>query len=205
MDEGLGGVYMTNCIARLADPLSATVIFDKVIWEGPATEFILPANPYLVLAGGTMIAAPTLAELAQKLGLPTVAFERTIEEYNSAVASGQAGSLTPHRTTIKTQPRAVTQPPFLAVRLAAGVTYTMGGIAIDSDGRVLDEHRRPIPGLYASGCCTGGVEGGATSGYVGGLTKSTVISQRAAKAIAQYQTPSQTPSLAPSVAGAMSS
>ena len=185
MDEGLGGVYMTNCVARLTDPLSATVVFDRAIWEGPATEFILPANPHLVLAGGTVMTAATLGELSAKLELPAGQLERTITEYNAAIESDQAGNLTPARTVAKTKPWPVKQAPFLAVRLAAGVTYTMGGIAIDEHGRVLDTALLPIPGLYASGCCTGGLDGGPACGYVGGLTKSAVMSLRVAKAIAR--------------------
>ena len=68
--------------------------------------------------------------------------------------------------------------------LAASVTYTMGGISIDGDSRALDRDDRPIPGLYAAGCSTGGLEGGARAGYVGGLTKSAVTGYRAANHIA---------------------
>jgi fumarate reductase flavoprotein subunit len=43
---------------------------------------------------------------------------------------------------------------------------------------------RPIPGLFAAGCTTGGLEGGAKIGYVSGLTKSGVTGLRAAESIA---------------------
>jgi predicted oxidoreductase len=36
-------------------------------------------------------------------------------------------------------------------------------VAIDGDGRVLDASERPIPGLYAAGCVTGGLDGGRPS------------------------------------------
>ena len=61
----------------------------------------------------------------------------------------------------------------------------MGGIVTDDVGRVLDEARRPIEGLLASGCCTGGLEGGSAAGYVSGLTKSATMSWRAASEIAR--------------------
>lgn len=187
MDEGLGGVYMTNGIARLADPLSATAIFDRAIWEGPATDFILPANPNLVLAGGAIVAAETVEDLAQKLGLPADALRATVDRYNQAVESGAAPQLQPPRTSGSTRPWPIRQAPFLGVRLAAGVTYTMGGIAIDEHGQVLGTDGKPMPGLYASGSATGGLEGGARSGYVGGLTKAAVMSLRLATAIASRQ------------------
>ena len=31
VDEGRGGVYIANAIAKLADPLSAIVVFDRAI------------------------------------------------------------------------------------------------------------------------------------------------------------------------------
>jgi hypothetical protein len=36
-------------------------------------------------------------------------------------------------------------------------------VAIDGDGRVLDASERPIPGLYAAGRVTGGLDGGRPS------------------------------------------
>lgn len=183
MDEGLGGVYMTNCIARLPDPLSASVIFDQAIWDGPATEFILPANPHLVLAGGTILVAQSQEELAIQLGLPVADFKRTIAEHNAAVESSATLQLSPARTTTKFRAYPVKHPPYYAVRIAAGITYTMGGLAIDEFGRVLRVDGDVIPGLYASGCTTGGLEGGDAAGYVSGLTKSAVTSLRLAQCL----------------------
>jgi fumarate reductase flavoprotein subunit len=65
----------------------------------------------------------------------------------------------------------VTSPPFYAVPLAVGLTYTMGGIAIDAQTRVIGTDGAPIAGLYAAGSCTGGVEGGPVGGYIGGYLK----------------------------------
>jgi fumarate reductase flavoprotein subunit len=189
MDEGLGGVYMTNGIARLADPLSATVVFDEAIWQGPATTFILPANPHLVLAGGTIHSADTLSDLATRIGVPGDALERTVREYNDAVSRDATAGLSPARTASTTSPHRIATPPFHAVRLAAGITFTMGGIVTDDVGHVLDAERRLIPGLFASGCCTGGLEGGRAAGYVSGLTKSATISWRAAQEIVQPGVP----------------
>ena len=59
-DEGRGGVYLANAIARLADPFSATIIFDHAIWEGPARNGFIPANPHLPAVGGTLIQADNL-------------------------------------------------------------------------------------------------------------------------------------------------
>lgn len=37
--------------------------------------------------------------------------------------------------------------------------YTMGGLEIDEDSRVLDKNQKPVPGLFAAGEVAGGVHG----------------------------------------------
>ena len=184
VDEGLGGVYLANHVAGMQDPLSTMVIFDQPIWEGPGKEFIAPANPLIVSNGGTVHKANTLTELAQQLGLPAGALEATIAQYNAAVDAGTTAQLTPARSANPHKAWPVRAAPFYGVRLAAGITYTMGGIAIDGDSRVLDTNDHPITGLYAAGCATGGLEGGDAVGYVGGLSKSSTTGFRAAEHIA---------------------
>ncbi len=184
VDEGAGGVYLANHIAGMQDPLSTIVVFDHPVWDGPAKEFITPANPLLVTNGGTVHKANTITELAQKLALPAGALEQTIAQYNAAVDAGTTAQLTPARSVSSHKAWPVRTAPFYAARLCAGITYTMGGIAIDGDSRVLDANDNPITGLYAAGCCTGGLEGGDAVGYVGGLSKSSTTGFRAAEHIA---------------------
>jgi len=45
-----------------------------------------------------------------------------------------------------------------------------------------DADDQPIPGLYAAGGTTGGLEGGGTLGYVGGLIKAATMGLIAAEA-----------------------
>ena len=188
VDEGMGGVWVTNGIAGLPDPLAATVVFDRPIWEGPGREFISPANPLLVSRGGTLLAAPDLAGLAAQLGVPAAALAETVARHNAAVDAGDTAQLNPPRTAATHKPHPIRTPPYHAIRLCAGMTYTMGGIAIDANGRVLNVADQPIPGLFAAGCATGGLEGGEFIAYIGGLTKSTVTAYRAANEIAAGHT-----------------
>ena len=185
VDEGRGGVYVTNRIAKLDDPLSSIVIFDRPIWDGPATESIIPANPHLPRVGGTLVQADTLEGLAEKLGLPTGRLVATVAAYNDAVACERTDALTPPRSTGRARPLPIRTGPFCAIRLVAGMTYTMGGIAIDEHSRVKREDGAVIAGLFAAGATTGGLEGGDAIGYVGGLTKSAVTGLRAAEEAAR--------------------
>ncbi len=172
-DESLGGVHIANRMAKLDDPLGCQVIFDEATWEGPGRSWLLPANPFLLKAGGALISAPTLRELAVKIGLDPDHLESEASQWNDAVAGKTA--FAPARANASARPEAVKVGPFHAVPLCAGVTYTMGGLLTDSNARVLDETETPIPGLLAAGACTGGLEGFSRSGYSGGLSKSAIF------------------------------
>jgi fumarate reductase flavoprotein subunit len=164
VDERQGGVVIANAIARLEDPLSACAVFDDAVWNTAGKEGAIPPNPNLELAGATIHKADTLAELTASIGLPPGALGDAVKERYAPA-----------------QPR----PPFRALRLAAGITYTMGGIAIDRVARVLDASGTAIPRLYAAGSATGGIEGGPGNGYVGGLAKAGLTGLWAADHIAR--------------------
>lgn len=188
-DEGLGGVSLANAIAALPDPLSSFVVMDDAVWSGPGREFLLPPNPTMKERGVKIYQSDTLDGLARQLAIPADQLMQTVADYNDAIDRAKGPDLKPPRTgkadTLMRGPQPIRQPPFLAIRLCAGMTYTMGGIAIDAHGRVLDSRDQPIPGLYAAGSATGGLEGGPISGYVGGLSKAAVFGLRAGEAAVQ--------------------
>ena len=185
-DEGLGGVFLANAIARCADPLSATVIFDETIWQKAGRAAAIPPNTTLVSAGGTLHRADTIAALAPKVGVSPGALETTIRDYNAAVESGRLAMLEPPRSEQRRKAQRIATAPFYAAPACAGLTYTMGGIMIDAHGRVISEHGGAITGLYAAGAATGGLEGGPAVGYVGGLIKAVVFGLLAAEHAAPY-------------------
>lgn len=188
VDEGIGGVAIANAIARLADPLSVTVVFDAKIWEGPGRSARIPANPTLANAGGTILSAPTLGQLAAAAGIDPTGLATTVAVHNAAIAAGDSTTLRPVRSTDRFTPMPVASGPFMAIPLCAGITYTMGGLRIDAGTRVLKSDGQPIPGLYAAGSTTGGLEGGDRSAYIGGLTKAGVQGLVAAEHVAANRT-----------------
>ena len=70
------------------------------------------------------------------------------------------------------------EPPFLAVRVYAGLTHTIGGIRIDEQARVVDADGAPIPDLVAAGADVGGI---FTGGYGSGLAAALVYGRIAAE------------------------
>jgi succinate dehydrogenase/fumarate reductase flavoprotein subunit len=66
-----------------------------------------------------------------------------------------------------------------AVRVAAAITHTIGGLRVDERARVLDETNDPVDGLFAAGVDAGGV---STGGYASGLASALVLGRTAAEA-----------------------
>ena len=65
-----------------------------------------------------------------------------------------------------------------AVRVAAAITHTIGGLRIDDRARVLDGDGSPVGGLWAAGVDAGGI---ATGGYASGLAQALVLGLVAAE------------------------
>ena len=51
----------------------------------------------------------------------------------------------------------IEQPPFEAYSVGCGITFTFGGLKINTDAQVLDIEDNAIPGLYAAGELVGGL------------------------------------------------
>ena len=184
-NEGFGGIYLTNEIAALADPLSATAVFDRTVWEDARETDIVPPNPSLTENGGTLLEAASLNELAQISGIDPDGLAATVSGYNDLVRSGNSSALLPARTTQMYPAYPIEHSPFFAIPLCAGITVTSGGLAVDKNAQVLDKNGVPIAGLYAAGSAVGGLEGGPRAGYVGGLMKAFGIGRIAGRAIAE--------------------
>jgi fumarate reductase flavoprotein subunit len=183
-DEGLGGIYLSNIVARLSDPLGATIVFDQAIWDGPpGCGYAQPPNPLLLEAGGTLHRAGTIAELAGLIGIAPQRLEELVRAYNAAIDAGTLHMLSPPRRSDRYRAWPIRTAPFYAIPICAAITNTMGGIVVDGNGAVLDQSDTPMPGLFAAGSTIGGLDGGPNAGYVGGLIKAT-IALRAAEAIA---------------------
>jgi fumarate reductase flavoprotein subunit len=60
------------------------------------------------------------------------------------------------------------------LKVVPGITFTMGGVAVNGHCEVLDKNEKVILGLYASGDSIGGLMGGYHGGYTGGLMQAIV-------------------------------
>jgi fumarate reductase flavoprotein subunit len=185
VDEGRGAVFITNAIAKLDDPLGASIVMTRAIWDTVGRTGTAPPNPEMTNNGGTLIEAPDLASIARAIEVPSDALAATVAAYNVALKNNELARLKPIRTEKKGKAHPIDAAPYCAVRVCAGLTNTMGGIDIDADCRVLDSKGVPIPGLLAAGSSTGGLEGGPNCGYIGGVVKAFVLGLRAGETAAR--------------------
>ena len=114
----------------------------------------------------TKVTADSLEALAEKLeDVDPAGFLRTAKAYNAAVRTdvpfdptvkdgrGTEGLEVPKSNWAQT----LDTPPFEAYAVTCGVTFTFGGLKVDTRGRVLDTGEQPIPGLYGAGELVGGL------------------------------------------------
>ena len=135
----------------------------------------------------TKLTGDTLEELIGKMeGVNTARALDTIRDYNAAVMTdvpfdptvkdgrGTNGLAVPKSNWANT----IDQGPFEAYQVGCGVTFTFGGLKIDTLGQVQDTEDQPIPGLYAAGELVGGL---FWHNYPGGtgLTAGTVFGRLA--------------------------
>ncbi len=165
VDESVGGVTTTNAVAWSGDPLGCWLVVDDDGWRNEGAIGVTPPNPWLLDHGATVHTAPTLQSLASLAAIDEAGLTTAVREL-------EAGLITtpPRRGVVKLR-----QPPFRAIALVAGVTFTLGGLRVDGQARVLDAAGTPIGGLYAAGGTMGGLHGGPRVGYAGGLLEAAVF------------------------------
>lgn len=142
----------------------------------------------------TKVTGDTLEALADKLeGVDKAGFLKTMKEYNAAVRTDipfgptvKDGRCTEGLAVPKSNwANVIDEGPFEAYAVTCGVTFTFGGVRIDTDARVLSTDYQPIPGLCAAGEMVGGL---FYHNYPGGtgLMNGAVFGRRAGASAAEY-------------------
>ncbi len=119
-----------------------------------------------------MIEAPTIDDLASKIGVPADGLNKTIHRYNEGVDKGKDPDF--GRTHLAQDVGAMTRiesPPFYAYETSPWLPGTYGGIAVDEAMHVLTS-AGIIPGLYGAGEIVGGFHG---AGYHTGTALSKAL------------------------------
>lgn len=142
---------------------------------------------------GQFHSADTIGDLALKIGISPKDLVKEVDTYNSAVISDDLfatnrldGSATkglnPNRTNFAAR---IVQPPFYAFEVVGGVTFTFGGVRIDTHCRVLRGDGTPMKGVFAAGEMAAGFFA-HTYPANAGLTRGAVTGWQAGRSAAEF-------------------
>lgn len=194
---GTGEETLNAAIAREREATAAFVVDadgqERSYYGGPTARSRIE---WLRERNGPVAEADTLEALCEGMsgwGVHPANALATLRRYNECVESE------PHRLW---PPRAenrwpVSRPPFSAVLVRSGITFTAGGLQVDASMQVLRRSAsvsslplvsapvseliaEGIPGLYAAGCDIGGF---STDRYMGGLSVALVTGRIAARSV----------------------
>ncbi|MCU1439298.1 MAG: tricarballylate dehydrogenase [Rhodoglobus sp.] len=138
-----------------------------------------------------------LREIAEELNLNADNLVATVKEFNESIAPGvidysirdgvSTQNITPPKSNWATP---LDTPPYTAFAVVPAITFTFGGVKVDSTGAVLDENDGAIGGLYAAGEMVGGIYyhnypggSGLVSGTVFGRLAGATAGRRAAQLV----------------------
>jgi tricarballylate dehydrogenase len=107
---------------------------------------------------GPPVEATTMKEMAERMDLPAENLMGTVANFNAAIQPGEydLDRLDGKRTLGITPAKSnwalpIDSPPYIAIPVTGGITFTFGGIKCDTKARVIDTRGQVMDGLYAAG------------------------------------------------------
>ncbi|KAL5357113.1 hypothetical protein BJX96DRAFT_181215 [Aspergillus floccosus] len=126
-----------------------------------------------------------LVDILQKWGVNGAQARRTIDHYDRAIRLGDKTAVLDAPVGQGGAPPAPLvdgDGPFFAMEVQPSITFTYGGIAIDTTSRALTPDKTIIPGLLVAGVDAGGF---SNRGYAGGLALAFVTGLWAAREVSR--------------------
>ncbi len=123
--------------------------------------------------------APTLEALASMAGIPEETLRASIQRFNELVESGVDEDFGRFSSQADAPPK-IQQPPFYALQFFPMTRKSMGGIAIDTKGRALNEVGEVVSGLYVVGEANGSAGINGKHGMDGMFLGPSVVTGRVA-------------------------
>ena len=154
------------------------VIFDEPFRRKYPMGALIPLAPLWLQPRGLrqiLKRAPTVEQLAEKIGISPAALKATIDRFNVGARKGEDPEFhrgEPAYDRFFGDPRVQPNPnlapletgPYYAMPIFGGDIGTSGGLVTDENAQVLDEAGHPIGGLYAIGNTAASVMGGSYPG-----------------------------------------
>ena len=180
VDETVGDHL--NTMALLEQPeargliVSDSRVRDEWILR-PYVEGVRPVDTFDLCyrRGARCAVAADLDELTlmpPEWGYDGTAVRHALVDFNRRCEDGS------HDPTRRFDAVPIQDPPFYVIEVVPAITFTFGGLLVDSEARVLDGEGRPIPGLHAAGADAGGLY---VRAYAGGIAAALIFGLRAAR------------------------
>ena len=126
-----------------------------------------------------IIEAPSLSDLARRLGIDPEGLARTVARFNAYAAELRDPDFSRGESSYDRYGQAdkgitlgpLDQPPFYGTEIAPADLGTCGGARVNAEAQVLDPFGKPIGGLYASGNNAGIGSPGSSYGGGGGTIR----------------------------------
>ncbi|KAK7472981.1 Osmotic growth protein [Stygiomarasmius scandens] len=162
--RGVGGLLLDNTGSRFVDELQHRDYVTGKMWENGKYPIRLVLNGRAskeiewhckhYVGRGLMKRFDSGEALAKEFGLPPATLKKTFEDYNQSVRTKKD----PFGKKFFSGEWSFDD--FFHVAIMTPVLhYTMGGLEIDAESRVVDSAGKPVPGLFAAGEVAGGVHG----------------------------------------------
>lgn len=195
--EFVDTMYLHNKKKNADITIPSWYIFDKRVKSRYLVFGTFPRTPVprLWIDTGIVKEAPTLVELAEKMGVPVENFMETVMHFNGFARKGvdeafyKGGNAYDRFYGDPTLPNPNLAPidkaPYYALPLYPGDIGTKGGPQTDEHGRVIRIDGTPIKGLYAAGNCAASVMGNTYPGPGATIGSAMVFGYISAMHIAQ--------------------
>lgn len=158
----------------------AYIVFDDKVKTqvGAAMGFGFSKNLEREIADGILKKGATLEELGKALNVDPATLKASVERFN---ANAKAGS-DPDFKRAKGL-GAIEAGPFYGGKLTVAVVESLGGLRIDTEGRIMDAFDAPVPRLYGAGAVTATLRGypGSGASITRGLVMGRITGRNAAK------------------------
>ncbi|KIM77168.1 hypothetical protein PILCRDRAFT_77009 [Piloderma croceum F 1598] len=163
--RGVGGLLVDGTGKRFVDELQHRDYVTGKIWENGKYPIRLILNGQAskeiewhckhYVGRGLMKRFESGTALAKEMGLDPKVLAKTFEDYNTSVRTKKD----PFGKKFFSSGEWSMNDFFNVAIMTPVLHYTMGGLQIDPESRVIDGSGKPIPGLFASGEVAGGVHG----------------------------------------------
>lgn len=164
--RGVGGLLLDNAGDRFADELGHRDYVTGRMWENNKFPVRLILNSESskeiewhcrhYTGRGLMKKFESGEALAKEMGISPEKLKSTFDDYNQ-IATGKKKD--PFGKKFFSNHNMKMTDVFHVALMTPVLHYTMGGLEIDPESRVIDTNGKPIEGLFASGEIAGGVHG----------------------------------------------